>query len=188
MAAFGLRRVVRVRALHIALVFVLLLFSRPPFFEPLTFLLIGMLTIWFGCSPLIGQLPRFKGDYSYGVYIYGFPVQQLAVTLWPKPGAYQLFAFAMLGIIPCAAASWHFVELPAQRTGKRFAHLWSTALLHEVSPLSLLRASRGVVLPIIATAIASVGLFMATTRLKQDRSFAARVAYRQLRAKLSSSL
>lgn len=40
-----------------------------------------MMTLWFGfgqCSSKIGKL----GNYSYGIYLWGFPVQQAVVYLW----------------------------------------------------------------------------------------------------------
>jgi peptidoglycan/LPS O-acetylase OafA/YrhL len=55
-----------------------------------------------------------ENDLSYGVYLYGFPVQQMLVLL----GAHQLGlpAFAVFGVLatlPLAAASWFVVERPA---------------------------------------------------------------------------
>ena len=62
-----------------------------------------------------GWIRRYNrlGDYSYGVYIYAFPVQQTVIALWPgiAPGATTAAAAAVtLGL---AAASWHLVEKPA---------------------------------------------------------------------------
>ena len=52
------------------------------------------------------------GDYSYGMYIYAFPLQQLAAhwgTLWPSHN----MAVALVMVLPCAVLSWHLVERPA---------------------------------------------------------------------------
>jgi peptidoglycan/LPS O-acetylase OafA/YrhL len=72
------------------------------------------------CMLYLGMLkyPRSRilesGDYSYGVYLYGFPIQQTLVHLvpifrewWPLlfvVGAPMTVAFAMF--------SWHFIEKP----------------------------------------------------------------------------
>jgi len=69
---------------------------------------------WFAyCLPWYG-FSRF-GDYSYGVYLWGFPCQQLCVS-WldhPRPSEIILTAFPLaLGL---AVASWHLVEQPALR-------------------------------------------------------------------------
>jgi peptidoglycan/LPS O-acetylase OafA/YrhL len=55
-----------------------------------------------------------KRDYSYGIYIYSFPIQQslAAFGLW----AYGFAAYfgASFGLtLLCAAASWHLIERPA---------------------------------------------------------------------------
>lgn len=52
-----------------------------------------------------------RNDYSYGLYLYGFPVQQSLVALGiaaPLP----LFAGALLLTGLCAALSWHLLERP----------------------------------------------------------------------------
>ncbi len=53
-------------------------------------------------------------DYSYGIYIYAFPMQQAAVALGAvTPLANLGLAFVMT--LPFAALSWHLVEKPALR-------------------------------------------------------------------------
>jgi len=55
------------------------------------------------------------GDYSYGLYIYAFPVQQSLVFWFPGVSAIGLF-FAAAGIsLPLAVLSWHAVEKPMLR-------------------------------------------------------------------------
>jgi peptidoglycan/LPS O-acetylase OafA/YrhL len=66
----------------------------------------------------VGWMARFgrRGDFSYGIYLWAFPVQQTMVHLgaaaWPLPGN-VLTCFAVT--LGCAAASWHVVERPALR-------------------------------------------------------------------------
>jgi peptidoglycan/LPS O-acetylase OafA/YrhL len=52
-------------------------------------------------------------DLSYGVYLYGWPVQQAFVALFPAAGALALFFPALALTLAIAALSWHFVEKPA---------------------------------------------------------------------------
>ncbi len=49
-------------------------------------------------------------DYSYGIYIYAYPIQQLVILVTPAwhPLAQALVSF-VLTLIP-AALSWHLVE------------------------------------------------------------------------------
>lgn len=65
-------------------------------------------------------------DFSYGVYLYGFPAQQIAVAWWPQWGAHanQLFGFGVAGTL--AAVSWYAVERPAMRIGKHWVTRWSS--------------------------------------------------------------
>lgn len=53
------------------------------------------------------------GDYSYGVYIYGFLVQQLLVNAFPGIGTGALMATSLIATLVCGIASWHLVEKPA---------------------------------------------------------------------------
>ncbi|MEL7488557.1 MAG: acyltransferase [Pseudomonadota bacterium] len=63
-----------------------------------------------GAAARIGRY----GDFSYGVYVWGFPVQQVALTagatLW-----YANFFVALPVTLLIAAASWRWIEAPALR-------------------------------------------------------------------------
>ncbi len=51
------------------------------------------------------------GDFTYGIYIFSFPVQQMLIaskTLNENP--YELFFFTLMIVIPIAVLSWHFIE------------------------------------------------------------------------------
>jgi peptidoglycan/LPS O-acetylase OafA/YrhL len=54
------------------------------------------------------------GDFSYGTYLYAFPVQQLVMQMMQKSGhpvpAWKLFLVAAPLTLLCAAISWHGVE------------------------------------------------------------------------------
>jgi peptidoglycan/LPS O-acetylase OafA/YrhL len=83
--------------------------------EYLMTLPIAYITIYLGlCNP---HKPRFffSGDYSYGMYLYGFPLQQAAVAVWPA----QTWWLNILLVLPVAFAvahlSWWYVEKPALR-------------------------------------------------------------------------
>lgn len=59
-------------------------------------------------------------DVSYGVYIYGFPVQQGLSALYAETiGFWPLTALALLISFILATLSWRFVEAPALRNKKR---------------------------------------------------------------------
>lgn len=89
------------------------------YYRPLDFLAMLPLTyimIWVGLQPSLA-FPLFKkGDYSYGLYLYGFVIQQSLVQLFPGL-RYWWFNFpaALLLTFALAVPSWHFVEGPALR-------------------------------------------------------------------------
>jgi peptidoglycan/LPS O-acetylase OafA/YrhL len=60
------------------------------------------------------------GDYSYGLYVYAFPVQQTIVFRLPILTAGELFALSFLATLVLAAASWHALEKPALGLRSRF--------------------------------------------------------------------
>ncbi len=67
------------------------------------------------------RLPTRWGDYSYGLYIFAFPVQQ-AVALWLSPSSgWLMFVLATPITLVLAIASWHLVEAPALTLKQR---LW----------------------------------------------------------------
>jgi peptidoglycan/LPS O-acetylase OafA/YrhL len=61
------------------------------------------------------------GDYSYGLYIYGWPVQQIAAQFIPDLRPVGLMCITFGVAIPCAMASWRLVERPALRLRNSFA-------------------------------------------------------------------
>lgn len=64
------------------------------------------------------RLPRLPWpdppvDISYGVYLYAFPMQQLAIWLVPGAGALGCLLLALPPTLLLAFASWHLVERPS---------------------------------------------------------------------------
>jgi peptidoglycan/LPS O-acetylase OafA/YrhL len=55
------------------------------------------------------------GDYSYGIYIYGYAAQQVVNTLFPGLSANQLTLAAIAAVLVAAVPSWHWLEKPALR-------------------------------------------------------------------------
>uniref|UniRef100_A0AAU2JNW9 Acyltransferase n=1 Tax=Streptomyces sp. NBC_00049 TaxID=2903617 RepID=A0AAU2JNW9_9ACTN len=57
-----------------------------------------------------------KRDYSYGIYIYGFTVEQaLALLGYAKYGKVGFLVLAAAGTLVLAALSWHLIEAPAMK-------------------------------------------------------------------------
>lgn len=106
--------------------FAIALFGQPAWAEnPLVWLLTAPLVVY--AVVFIG-LSRFhlrvlgRTDLSYGIYLYGFPIQQSLVLLVPglrNMAAFFLVSAALSGLM--AALSWHLVERPALGLRRRFA-------------------------------------------------------------------
>ncbi|MFC8224345.1 acyltransferase family protein [Streptomyces sp. NPDC057287] len=57
-----------------------------------------------------------RHDYSYGMYIYGFVVQQSLVAVgFARWGFWPYLAMSLVGALTVAVLSWHLVERPSMR-------------------------------------------------------------------------
>ena len=76
------------------------------------------LILWSYLVIYIGLLPsimpdkiKFQGDYSYGIYIYAFPIQQLIIyILGGKMNPIINFGVSLILVFLVSILSWHFVE------------------------------------------------------------------------------
>ena len=66
---------------------------------------------------------RLRSDVSYGVYLWGFPVQQTLQYLWPDQGLRFNQGVSLLLALVLGYASWHLVEKHGIALGQR-AHAW----------------------------------------------------------------
>jgi peptidoglycan/LPS O-acetylase OafA/YrhL len=72
-------------------------------------------------------------DYSYGIYLYGFAVQQTMMHFFPVARLWYLNILVTLPIVVLvAAASWHFVERPANGLRSVLKHLETQFLAFRV--------------------------------------------------------
>ena len=70
------------------------------------------------------------GDYSYGTYIYAFPVQQAIVARVPGITAAPLLLASALVTLALAVLSWHLLERPALARKQRCVD-WTRKLLRR---------------------------------------------------------
>lgn len=85
--------------------------SATPVFAEALAVALAYSTLWLAYVPR-GALLAFNrlGDYSYGVYIYAYPMQQLMVHLFPGHGPLANIAMAAPPTLLCAVLSWRLVE------------------------------------------------------------------------------
>ena len=68
--------------------------------------------IWLACKLPLSAFDR-RGDYSYGVYIYAFPVQQVLALLGMNHYGLPIYLLLVMALtLPLAVLSWHCVEKP----------------------------------------------------------------------------
>jgi peptidoglycan/LPS O-acetylase OafA/YrhL len=91
-----------------------------PLFQTLISLLIGYGVLYLAYVPK-GWLLQYNrlGDYSYGTYLYAFPIQQALVALMPGVQPWSLTIYAALLTLVCAICSWHLIEKPALNHARR---------------------------------------------------------------------
>lgn len=85
-----------------------------PFFREVFMVFWGLLLFYVGYLPL-KPLRRYNGlgDYSYGMYIYAFPCEQVIVFLWHGVTTSALTVVSFPITLALAVLSWHFIERPA---------------------------------------------------------------------------
>jgi peptidoglycan/LPS O-acetylase OafA/YrhL len=69
-----------------------------------------------------GRIRKYNalGDYSYGVYIYAFPVQQSVIALFPGISVALLTLLSVSVTLMLAVLSWYLLEQPALAIKGRF--------------------------------------------------------------------
>lgn len=95
------------------LFFIYFMFSSS-YFLIIYSLLIGYIVLYLAYVPK-GNIRYFNklGDYSYGMYIYAFPIQQSYVASFPGITGFSLFLVSAITTLFFSVLSWHFIEKPA---------------------------------------------------------------------------
>lgn len=70
-------------------------------------------------APALAHFGR-HGDFSYGLFIYAYPTQQLIAWAGVRDNVYAMFALAFPATLALAAFSWHFVERPCRDLKRYF--------------------------------------------------------------------
>jgi len=76
--------------------------------------LVGYLVIYLALVPK-SRLTRFGkyGDFSYGFYIWAFPIQQIVAQYYSHLGTYFNVLISFPFVLLLAIGSWHLIEKPA---------------------------------------------------------------------------
>lgn len=106
-----------------------------PAFQYAFYLAFLLAPIWLMTTSVVRAI-KLPGDFSYGVYVYGWPVQQVAASFFPSGGPYLNQAISMSVAISLAAASWYFIEKPAISLGRRVTGVFSLGWLASLQKSS----------------------------------------------------
>lgn len=91
--------------------------------SPLTWFGIALLAVTLALAVGSARLPFARHvqrhDYSYGVYIYHWPLILMLRAVLPPLGPLALTAVSIAAVLPLAMLSWHLVEAPALRAARR---------------------------------------------------------------------
>jgi peptidoglycan/LPS O-acetylase OafA/YrhL len=95
-------------------------------FYPALSLLLGVpmlyVTVWLGTAELPTPALLRRGDYSYGIYLYHWPIMQAAVLLLPDLRSALAYFIATMPIVAAFAVfSWHVIERPVLQQRRRFS-------------------------------------------------------------------
>lgn len=91
---------------------------KTPFFIISFYCTLCYFLLWFGSRKIIINL-RLQGDYSYGVYLYGFLVQQIIASLLPSITSLTSLIIVYPIVFFLASLSWRFIEKPSIIWGKK---------------------------------------------------------------------
>lgn len=96
----------------IALLCAILIFALHgvPYYHDMFIMLWAYLLFFIGFSKSPLLIYNRLGDYSYGTYIYAFPIQQTLLLLHPQLTAMQLSLATIPFTLACAILSWHLIE------------------------------------------------------------------------------
>ncbi|WP_167761244.1 acyltransferase family protein [Duganella callida] len=78
-----------------------------------------MATLWIGSRRVTGWRHLRRHDYSYGIYLYHWPVMSMLKLSFPALTAIPMLFAALAPTLALAAFSWHFIEAPALRAVRR---------------------------------------------------------------------
>lgn len=73
---------------------------------------------------------KLPGDYSYGVYLWGWPVQQILVSFVAIESIFINQAITILISLAIAVLSWHLIEKPSQNFSKVAAAKTNTLICY----------------------------------------------------------
>ncbi len=112
-----------------ALIAAAALLRATPFYDTILVLALSYGTLLLALRPG-GPVRAYNrlGDYSYGIYVYAFPIQGLMVWAFGPQTPLMNMVTAFPLTLACAVLSWHLIERPALRYVRQQARARGAAL------------------------------------------------------------
>ncbi len=131
---FADRILLSLRLFLIAITLLIILSNHYSAFFVSYFLLIGYLVLYLAYVPA-GVIRKYNqlGDYSYGMYIYAFPVQQSIAASITGITVAKMTVLSFSITLVLAILSWHFVEKPMLAKKYALSKLMNKIKLKRVS-------------------------------------------------------
>jgi len=143
-AAYVLRDHLKLSLLTVVLLLVITwLLAGTTFYRGALYFFTAAAVLWFAQTPG-GPVRQFNklGDYSYGLYIYGWPVAQTLIALNPALSPTMLFALGAPITLVLAILSWHLVEKPILARRAAFAG-FINGLIPDIALFKFLKSPLG---------------------------------------------
>ena len=119
MLAYSYRKVIILDARLSVFFFALWLSGMNTGFSSTLFYLFLAYSVLVLASSKISKRVVLPGDYSYGIYIYGFLIQQLLAFKLPLMTAYESLALSLPLSCSAGFVSWHAIEKPVLISAKK---------------------------------------------------------------------
>lgn len=102
-------------------VITLIISYRTDFYYPAMVIALAIWAFWVAkLEGSVAAVLRKMPDFSYGLYIYSFPIQQALIHLNPSTGVIENSILALVLTSVISLASWFFVEKPALKIKRVF--------------------------------------------------------------------
>lgn len=110
-----------------------IIFVAAPAADLIGVLFASYFTLWVGAMNPRKIFILNGADYSYGIFLYGFAVQQCVKTVLPDLNWLGNFTLSLSIVSIIAALSWHYIEKPAlgARTGAMKLEQWFLKLTSQ---------------------------------------------------------
>ena len=122
-AAFALRNRIVLNHRYFVIILISIALASPLriLFVAIAYTMLAYVLLYLAYIPA-GILRKFNqlGDYSYAIYIFGYPTQKAVMQFLPEINAIQLFLIAFSITLLIAIISWHFIERPALSLKQRW--------------------------------------------------------------------